>query len=106
MSLLTFLYTASSFCVALSFIPQILTLMKDRSGAEAINLGTVTVWDAASIIALIYAIVVVGDSSFIMVSLVFAFGNTAILTLALFNRFFRARGLASIPVKQHQQARK
>lgn len=86
MDTLTLLYTATGFVGAAAFVPQIVTLIKDKSGAVAINLGTYSVFTLTTLISFLYAWQNNGDLYFTLVSGVFVLGNATVFSLALKRR--------------------
>ena len=96
MDTLTLLYTFGNLVFCLAFIPQILTLAKDRSGATSTNLSTWTMFTFYAAATLAYAIFKNGDAVFIFSSSTCFVGDTAVLALALTRRFQHRTQLATV----------
>ncbi len=86
MDILTGLYSISGLIFGAAFVPQIVTLIKDRSGAASISLSTWIVFAVCSVISLLYACTHNGDVYFIFCSSVGVAGNLAVLMLAMMRR--------------------
>jgi hypothetical protein len=81
--------TAFSFFNALrivSYLPQILRVARDRSGATAISYSTWSMWTCANLSTGAYAIVNLQDAWLAVVSLVNAAGCLAVILLTLWKR--------------------
>jgi lipid-A-disaccharide synthase-like uncharacterized protein len=86
MDTITFLYTVSGFIFGAAFIPQIKTLLHDKTGAVSISISTWIMFTLCSMITLLYAFTHNGDGYFIFCTAVCVIGNTCVLTLASFRR--------------------
>ena len=96
MAFLQFLYASTAFIGLVSFMPQMLKLLKDSSGAESISIVTLALWVLTSNISLAYALVINGDMLFIFGATVFAVGNSTTLLLAVYNRYFKTAKAPSL----------
>ncbi len=90
MDILTILYTATGFIFGIAYVPQIITLLKDTSGAAAINLTTAFLFTVCSTISCAYAVVNNGDLYFVFGTAVCTIGNITVLVLALLRRWQKA----------------
>lgn len=81
MDTITMLYSANGLVFGAAFLPQIVTLVRDKSGALAMNLATWALFSACSMITFLYACTHNGDNHFIFCSAIGTFGNTSILLL-------------------------
>lgn len=99
MDTLTFLYTATGFIFGAAFVPQIITLLRDTSGAAAINLLTAATFTICTAISLAYAIVNNGDVYFMFGTAVCMLGNLTVFVLAALRRWQKAvsEGTALLP---------
>ncbi len=87
MDILTLAYSISGLVFGAAFIPQIITLIKDRTGAASVNLSTFTLFSLCSIISTVYAIVKVGDGFLIFCTGICTLGNIIVLLLACLRRY-------------------
>ncbi len=99
MDILTTLYMATGFVFAAGFIPQIRTLLKDRSGAVAINLTTCATFTICTVISFLYAWLNNGDVYFMLGSGLCAIGNGAVFLIALKRRL----EMQAVCVRMQQQ---
>lgn len=90
MDTLTFLYTATGFFTGAAFVPQIIALLKDRSGAEAVSLSSVFMFTLCSVVVCAYALVNNGDVYFVFGTAVCTVGNIAVFTLAAWRKWRKA----------------
>lgn len=81
MELLTLAYTATGIVFGIAFIPQIRTLLRDQSGAEALNLSTWGLFTLCNLITFLYALINVHDPYFIFCSAICLIGNTMVFSL-------------------------
>ncbi|HEU5046237.1 MAG TPA: hypothetical protein VFT64_00165 [Rickettsiales bacterium] len=86
MDAITTLYSANGLIFGAAFLPQIVTLIKDKSGALTMNLATWSLFSACSLVTFIYACTHNGDHHFIFCSAIGTFGNTSILLLGTMRR--------------------
>jgi hypothetical protein len=86
MDIITLLYTLSGVMFGAAFIPQIKTLLHDKTGAVSISISTWMMFTVCSMITLLYAFTHNGDGYFIFCTVVCVIGNTCVLTLATFRR--------------------
>ena len=84
---LIILYSLSSVMFGLGFIPQIITLYKDTTQAEAFSLGTSLTFSLATLIAFLYAVFINGDFYFTLSAGSCLVGNLTILVLGCVRRF-------------------
>jgi hypothetical protein len=87
MDTLTLLYGMTGFLCSMAFVPQITTLISDRSGAKSLSLTSLTMFTACSVISLLYAIQHNGDGAFIFCAGCGTIGNVIVLSLALLRRY-------------------
>ncbi len=95
--IITFLYLASGFTLALSYIPQIRTLRKDKEG-RAMSLTTLSIWSFGSIVTLVYAVINNGDKFFISTSIIVVVGN-----LTMFYMIFSRRLAAWLRLRRQKK---
>lgn len=81
MDTITLLYSANGLIFGAAFLPQIMTLIKDKSGAASTTLSTWCMFSVCSLVTLIYACTHNGDSHFIFCSAIGTIGNISILML-------------------------
>ncbi len=86
MDTVTLLYTSNGMVFGAAFLPQIVTLIKDRSGAVSMNLATWGLFTLCSLITLVYACTHNGDNHFIFCSAIGTLGNTMIFMLGSLRR--------------------
>lgn len=86
MDLITVLYSMSGLVFGATFIPQIMALANDRSGASSTSISTWLVFAAYSLVSLSYACTHSKDIFFIFCSSIGAAGNLIVLVLAATRR--------------------
>lgn len=86
MDIISFLYGLTGILIGISYIPQIVTLLRDRTGAAAINLSMWIMLTACASITLLYALTRMPDPLFIATSAVAVTGNISIVSLVLLRR--------------------
>lgn len=94
MDIISLFYTFSGFLFGAAFIPQIATLIKDRSGAVSFSISSCAIFTLCSLAGLLYAITHSTDSYFIFCSFVGVGGNLSVLTLSAFRRLHPAKALS------------
>jgi lipid-A-disaccharide synthase-like uncharacterized protein len=83
---ITMLYTSNGLIFGAAFLPQILALIKDKSGSVSVNLATWGLFSLCSLVTMAYACLHNGDSHFIFCSCVAMIGNVSVLSLGAMRR--------------------
>ena len=91
MDTISTLYTISGMLFGAAFLPQIITLIRDRSGAVSTNLSTWGMFALCSLITLTYAYTHNGDIHFVFCSAIGTAGNMSIFTLGIVRRLQYAK---------------
>jgi hypothetical protein len=86
-ALLGVLYAVTGPLMCVAYIPQWLSVWRDREGAQAISLLTWALWAASLTVTLCYAIWVNGDALFRLNALLSAVGTWAVLMAACWRRW-------------------
>jgi len=88
----------------LSYIPQIRSLMKDKSGALAISLVTWGFWGVSSSINVLYSVMILKNTPAIFSAAVMYVGTLTILTMASVKRirYLRASRQAASTSKGYE----
>lgn len=84
--MLELVYLLSGIVFGLAYIPQIITLWHDRTGAVAMSISSRAIYAACNLIGLIYAVIINGDIYFVLFSFIATLGCLAILLLAVMRR--------------------
>jgi len=87
MDILTILYTVSGFVVAAAFIPQIIKLLDDDTGAGAMSLLALAIFANCTLIGFLYACFNNGDVFMMLDYGLCATGEFSVLFLASIRRF-------------------
>ena len=85
--IITMMYASAAFINMISFVPQVIKLLRDRSKSDAISLQTQALWLYAVVAGLLYATMIVNDPVLIAATTVTFTGCVSITLLTLFNRF-------------------
>ncbi len=85
--IITMMYVSAAFINMISFIPQVIKLLRDKTKSDAISLQTQALWLYAVIAGWLYATFVMYDPVLIMATSVTLTGCVSITSLTLFNRF-------------------
>ena len=93
MDVLAILYIIANIMASVSYIPQIMTLLKDTTHSESVALMSWVLWLGASAISLTYFIVRVQDPVVIFSSSMNFTGCAVVLGLLVFNRFIKAQDI-------------
>ncbi|TVQ82189.1 MAG: hypothetical protein EA357_10365 [Micavibrio sp.] len=93
MDVLSALYIAANVMASVSYIPQIMTLLKDKTRSESVAMASWILWLSASAISLTYFVVRVQDHIVIFASSVNFTGCLIVLSLLAFNRVLKADGI-------------
>ncbi len=91
MSLLSALYGLQSLAVGISYAPQMRAVWKSTTGARDISIATWLLWSATSLVSLLYALSVVKDPPFIVVSATSLVGSAVVSALAILRRLQQPR---------------
>lgn len=86
MEILTILYTVSGFIVAAAYLPQIVRLLGDDTGASAMSLIALSVFSVCTVIGFAYACLVNGDIFMMLDYGLCSIGEVAVLILASIRR--------------------
>jgi lipid-A-disaccharide synthase-like uncharacterized protein len=86
MDILSILYSVSGLIFGAAFVPQILTLARDHSGAVSTSISTWLVFSLCNLVSLSYACTHSHDVCFIFCTTVGAMGNITVLVLACLRR--------------------
>jgi uncharacterized protein with PQ loop repeat len=70
----------------LSYLPQIVRIIRDENGASAISYTTWGTWILANLATALYAVFNLGDTSLAVVSFIYAFFCTVVMLLTVFKR--------------------
>ena len=96
MDTLSILYSLNGLIIGTAFLPQIVTLMKDRSGAVSTSISSWLIFTIVSVISLAYGMAKLHDALFIYCSAVSVLGNGAILILSIYRRWQKRDTLNSV----------
>lgn len=96
---ITMLYTSNGLIFGAAFLPQILSLIKDKSGAVTVNLATWGLFTLCSLVTLTYACLHNGDHHFIFCSIIAMIGNFSVLSLAAARRLQYAVAIKHVAKK-------
>lgn len=83
---ITMLYTSNGIIFGAAFLPQILALIKDKSGSVSVNLATWGMFSLCSLVTMAYACLHNGDHHFIFCSSIALIGNFSVLLLGAMRR--------------------
>jgi len=100
MDVLALLYSFSGLVFGAAFIPQVVTLLKDTSGAASFNISTWSIFTLCNLVTLLYAVTHTGDHYFVFCSAIGVIGNLSVLTLGAVRRLHPAKVTARAVVKQ------
>jgi amino acid permease len=70
----------------LSYLPQIMRIMRDENGASAISYTTWFTWILTNLATASYAVFNLGDTYLAVVSVIYAFFCTVVMFLTVFKR--------------------
>jgi uncharacterized protein with PQ loop repeat len=87
--LLTTAYAIAGAMGIAAFLPQAYALWVDKSGSRNVPLTTWGVWGAQTIVYVMYAVFVVRDVPFIIITTATFTATHICLWLLVYNRFFR-----------------
>lgn len=93
MDVLAVLYIIANIMASVSYIPQIITLLKDKTQSESVAMTSWFLWLGASAISLSYFIIRVQDPAVIFSSSVNFAGCATVLSLLVFNRYIKAENI-------------
>ncbi len=91
-SIIKFLYFAFNSIRVLSYIPQIMSVAKEKSSANAISLMTWWFWTGANITTALYALIVLKDNMLYWMSLGNSVGCLTVILIVLYKRYQYANG--------------
>jgi uncharacterized protein with PQ loop repeat len=86
MDLLSTLYVAAGIVFAMAFVPQIMRLIRDTTGAASLSLSAWAMFSACNAVTLLYAVFHNGNPYFILCTALCTAGNMAVFTLASVRR--------------------
>jgi hypothetical protein len=89
-ALLKTLYGATSVAILVSYLPQIRSVWRSRTGANDVSLFTWGVWGVVALVAALYAHVVVRDPGYALLSVGNAAGCFTVAGIATYKRFASA----------------
>lgn len=84
-------YTVMGLISLLGYIPQIHTLIISTGLSKGVSIKTWTIWSLNQFTASIYAMTILHDPRVILIFGLSFLGNITILTLTIYNRYFRFR---------------
>ena len=90
------LYTISGAVGVTGFIPQIWKLITSTGKSKAISLQTYAVWWSTAAVSWLYGIMILHDFMASAIAAGFTIGNTLIIALTIYNRYFRFADSAKI----------
>lgn len=92
-SVITALYSMVGVVIVVNYIPQIVAIARDKTGAQAISFVAWIMWTLTSFITVLYAWVVVTDWLLTLVSFANFLGCASISILAIIQRYrYKHRG--------------
>ncbi|MDD9912116.1 MAG: hypothetical protein OXR68_03825 [Alphaproteobacteria bacterium] len=89
---LTTAYSLAGGMMLAGFVPQIWSLVIATGRSKAISISTYFIWAISTFISAFYALMVAQDVLIAVIGFGAAFGNTAIIILTVYNRFWRFQG--------------
>lgn len=66
MSIIDFLYSISGIVLILFYMPQIISVLRSKSGAQDVSITSYTVWTMCMVCSLLYGIYTLNDFKFSM----------------------------------------
>ena len=87
MSIIQILYLAAGIIFSAAFVPQIIRLYRDTTGAASVSLLTWGLFSACNIITLLYAAQANHDGNFILTATLGTIGNLSVFGMALWRRY-------------------
>jgi len=93
MDVLAVLYIMANIMASVSYIPQIITLLKDTTQSESVAMTSWVLWLAASAISLTYFFIRVQDPVVVFASSMNFMGCAVVLSLLVFNRYIKAENI-------------
>jgi len=86
---LILLFSGNALISLAAYLPQIYRLCIANTRAESISLSSWLMWFYTSVVGLLYGIFILKDALFIMVESVGLACVTTVLTLVVYNRYYR-----------------
>lgn len=84
--LIEFLYAISGIIIVVSYIPQVIRLIKDINLASGLSLFTWAGWLSTAVISVLYGFLVIKDNLFIYFSLGNILGCSAVFSIIVYHR--------------------
>ena len=84
--IIVMMYTLAAFINMVSFLPQIYTLLRDRTNSASISLQTQGMWMYTVLAGVLYAVFVMNDPVLIFATSVTFIGCSSVTLLTAFNR--------------------
>lgn len=94
MDVLTVLYVAANVMASVSYIPQTVTLVRDKTNSPSVAITSWALWLTSASISLLYFITHVKDPVVVFSSSVNLCGCLTVFSLLLFNRYIKAEGVS------------
>ena len=82
-----FAYLLSGFLIIIMYIPQIIKLVNDNTGAYSISLASWASWATLRLPAFIYALVVLNDFIMLIITLGDILGRLAVFSVAAYKKY-------------------
>lgn len=84
--MIVFLYSTVVFVAAFGYIPQAITLIRNRTRCDDISIKSWVLWEYANIISLLYSVIELQDLRLSIVNGVNVFFITLILIITIYKR--------------------
>ena len=81
--LIIILYAFNGVIAAVSYIPQLLKLWKNKKAREAISIKTWLAWQYTSVVTFFYSFFIIEDLMLSLVTLILTVGNGLILAFGI-----------------------
>lgn len=94
LDILMVLYVVANIMASVSYIPQTMTLIKDKTNSTSVAISSWALWLSSSCISLTYFMTRVKDPVVIFSSSVNLCGCLTVFSLLLFNRYIKADGVS------------
>ncbi|MFZ2587918.1 MAG: hypothetical protein WAZ18_07375, partial [Alphaproteobacteria bacterium] len=88
-AILTFLFTGNAIISIFAYIPQIATLIQATGRSESVSISSWFLWFYTGMVGTFYSIFVLHDTPAIVVNIVSDVGIVTVLSLTIYNRYFR-----------------
>ncbi len=84
--MISLLYSTVGFVIGISYLPQVIRLIRSRTRCMEISLSSWMIWNYTATVSLLYSVYVLDDLKLSIVNAICVFFNNLVIAITLYKR--------------------